>query len=121
MIWRWLFALLLLTHGGIHLLGFLGPTGIADMEGLPREPTFLLTDFAVGGPVLIAFGALWLVPAIGFIGAAMGVITRQPWWPALGLASAVLSTALVVLWWDDALFGAIPNLIVIALVLWRRH
>jgi len=116
-IWRWLFALLLVAHGGIHLLGFLGPAGISDIEGLPREATFLLADFDVGSPVLIAFGALWLVPAIGFIGSAIGVVTRQPWWPRLALASAVISTGLVVVWWADALVGLVPNVIVLVVAI----
>ncbi len=114
MIWRWLFVLLLLAHGGIHLLGFLGPTGIADIDGLPREATFLLADFEVGSPPLVALGALWLVPAIGFIGSAIGVAARQAWWPPLALASAAISTGLVVLWWDDALVGLVPNVIAAA-------
>lgn len=116
MIWRWLFVLLLLAHGAIHLLGFLGPTGLADMEGIPREATFLLADFPVGSPVLLAFGALWLVPAVGFIGAAIGVLARQAWWPPLALASTIISTGLVLLWWNDALAGMVPNLVVLGVV-----
>jgi hypothetical protein len=64
---------------------------------------------------------LWLVPATGFIGAAICVVTRQPWWPPLAAASAVISTALVVVWWNDALFGLVPNLVVLAVVLSGRR
>ena len=122
MIWRWSLALLMLAHGGIHLLGFLGPAGLSDMDGIPREATFLLDAFEVGSPVLIAFGALWLVAAIGFFAAAIGWITRSAWWRPLAAASAVISTALIVLWWTDAMVGMIPNLIVFAILIWsQRH
>jgi hypothetical protein len=116
MIWRWLFAVLLLAHGAIHLLGFLGPAGIAQMEGLPGRATFLLTDFAIGSPVLIAFGALWLVAGIGLVGAGIGIATRQAWWPTLAVAAALMSTLLVILWWNDAAVGLVPNLIVFGVV-----
>jgi hypothetical protein len=121
MIWRWPLALLLLAHGAIHLLGFLGPAGIAQMEGLPGRATFLLSDFAIGTPVLIAFGAVWLVAGIGLAGAGIGIATRQAWWPLLAVAATVVSSLLVILWWDDAAVGLIPNLIVFAFGAVARH
>ncbi len=60
----------------------------------------------------MAFGAVWLVPAIGFLGSAIGVATRRSWWPPLAAAAAVISTLLVVLWWSDAAVGLVPNVVV---------
>ena len=95
MIWRWLFAVMLLMHGAIHLLGFFGPTGLAEMEGLPAEPTFLLTGEAIGSPVLFAFGAIWLAVGAGFLLTGVGVIARQSWWLPLAAPMALISTS----WW----------------------
>jgi len=115
-IWRWLFAVLLLAHGAIHLIGFFGPTGLAEMEGLPGRPTVLLTGFAIGSPMLLLFGAVWLAAGAGFLLAGVAVLMRQSWWLPVAAATAVLSTILVVLWWNDAAFGVVPNVVVFALI-----
>lgn len=116
--WSWLFALVILLHGGIHVLGFLAASGIAQVPQLSGRPTFAISDFPVGHPVLIAFGAMWLVAFIGFAATAIGVVADQGWWQALAAASTVISIMLVVLWWDDAKFGILPNLAIIGVLAW---
>lgn len=114
---RWLFALVLLAHGGIHLMGFVDITGIGSVEGISGSPTFLLDRYAPGDPVLVAFGALWLVPFIGFVAAAIGLATRQRWWTLTAVAAAVVSLGLTLLWWSDARYGVLVNLLVIGIIL----
>ncbi|HEX2141208.1 MAG TPA: hypothetical protein VHK28_02870 [Candidatus Limnocylindria bacterium] len=120
MIWRWSLAALLLIHGGIHLLGFLASTGLAVVPQISAEPTLLPDDYEVGDQVLVALGALWLVAFLGFAASAIGLGMRRSWWLRLAVASAVLSTFLIVLWWPDAAFGLVPNLMVFVVFAVRR-
>ncbi len=113
---RWLFALALLAHGGLHLMGFIDITGIGSVEGISGSPTFLLDRYAPGEPVLVAFGALWLVPFIGFMAAGIGLATHRAWWTSAAVAAACVSLGLTVLWWADARYGVLVNLLVLGVV-----
>ena len=70
------------------------------------------------------FGLLWLIPLVGFLAVSWGYLTRQGWWHQLALASAVISLAMIVLWWGglvvgSAFFALVFDLAVIAVVLWQ--
>jgi hypothetical protein len=44
-------------------------------------------------------GLLWLIPLVGFIAVAYGVVTDQGWWQFAALLLAGISALLIVLWW----------------------
>ncbi len=105
-----LFYLLLSLHGLIHLLGFLKAFQIAEFEGLTL-------------PISRPVGALWLL-AFGLFGFALLQEIRGGtcWWMA-GLLAVILSQILIVLFWQDAKFGTIPNVIIllVSLVGWFSY
>lgn len=106
------------AHGIGHVLGWLPAWGLATFEGLSSR-SWLLTNLVGETATRGIGGALWLAPTIGFIAAAGGFLTNQPWWQSVAAGSAVLSLVAIALFWDalppGSRIGAIAvNLIVLA-------
>ena len=97
---RWVTALVLLGHGIGHILGFLAswtsvPAGFAD------QPWVLSTDVTIDSPVGRAFGLLWLIAMLAFLGAAFGLLGHQDWWRILTVAAAFISLIAILPWWNS--------------------
>lgn len=97
---RYLIGLLMLAHGLIHLLGFIKAFGISQINQLPRE---------ISKPV----GTIWLVTALLMIIASATIVFKKEGWWGIALAGALLSQLLIFLYWKDAKFGTIPNLMIL--------
>ncbi len=101
-LWRYLLAIALIGHGIGHVMGFLAAWTKLPM-GFSKVPWVLPGGFTINSAVGRAFGLLWLVAMIGFIGAGLGVLgiaVQQDWWRPLALASAVISLVAIVPWWN---------------------
>jgi hypothetical protein len=96
----WIFAIVLLTHGLIHLLGFAKAFGLADLPQLTQ-------------PIPPSLGVLWLATGLTFLIAAGALFLWPRWWWALGACASIVSLALTIPAWADAKFGAFTNLIVL--------
>lgn len=96
---RWLIVLAMLMHGVGHIVFFLEAFTGSPM-GFTDAPWLLPGAFTVGSPVGKAFALLWLLAMLGFVAAAIGLLTRQVWWPALAVASAVISLFVLLPWWN---------------------
>ncbi len=95
---RWLFVVLLLLHGGIHLIGFAKAFGLAAASRL---------ILPIGRPA----GVAWLLAALAFVAGALLVAQgSRLWWVAVAPA-ILLSQTVIALSWIDARWGTIPNLI----------
>ena len=94
------FALLLGVHGLIHLAGFAKGFGFAEVAALKL-------------PIGRTAGVLWLVAAIGFLASAFMLHAAPTRWWLVGLPALLVSQTLVVLFWSDAKFGTILNVIVL--------
>lgn len=94
------FAILLVVHGLIHLLGTAKAFGWADLPQLTR-------------PISITFGALWLVAAVLFLTTAASLFVWPRLWWAVGIAAMVVSMLVIVPSWMDAKVGALANAIVL--------
>jgi hypothetical protein len=80
------------AHGVGHLLGWMPAWGIAQFEGVSSR-SWLLTGLAGDGGARVVAGALFLVPTVGFVAAAVGLLLGQPWWRQAAIVSAMLSLA----------------------------
>ena len=96
---RIIFALIVLLHGLIHLMGFAKAFRLAEMKQL---------SMGISRPA----GALWLAAAMLFLATAVLVIINKEWWWMPAVAAILLSQALVAAWWQDAKFGTVANVIV---------
>jgi hypothetical protein len=98
-------ALALIMHGLAHAAGF-AASWSANSAGFSSRPSILPSGIVLHSPVGRAFGLLWLVAMVGLVGAGLGLVFHQPWWPALAIAAAVISLVAIVPWWNTVPPGA---------------
>lgn len=97
---RTILIVLVLLHGLIHLMGFLKAYGLANFNQL--------TQF-ISKPV----GMFWLLISFLFVTIAVLMLLKKEWWPYLGLIAVFLSQILIIVFWNDAKFGTIANIIIL--------
>ena len=91
---RFFVALPLLVHGLAHICGFLASWTKKD-QGFKDEPWLLSRDVTLHSQLGRAFGLLWLMSMVAFIGAGFGIILKQFWWPQAVLFGSVLSLIVI--------------------------
>lgn len=101
---RIIFSVIIFFHGFIHLMGFFKAFGIAEIEQLTQT---------ISEPL----GLLWLVAALLFIVLSVLILLKQPWAWLPALLGIIISQSLIILSWQDAKFGTIPNVIILVLIL----
>jgi hypothetical protein len=62
-------------------------------------------------------GILWLIALILFLAAAIQLISHHDLWWITALAAVMLSQVLIILFWQDAKFGTIANIIILLSVI----
>ncbi len=80
------FAIVLVVHGLIHLLGFAKAFGLADLPQLTQ-------------PISPLLGVLWLIAAFLFLAAAGSLFVWPRWWWAIGACAIVVSMVAIVPSW----------------------
>lgn len=96
-------ALLIIIHGFIHLLGFFKAFQIAEIEELKQ-------------PISKINGVVWLTAFLIFAVTAVLYLAEIQGWGWLGIPGILLSQALIIQYWQDAKFGAIPNIFLALLI-----
>ncbi len=97
---KWILFFLVIIHAVIHLLGFLKAFGFAEINQLTQN---------ISKPI----GILWLIALILFLIAAIQFISNHDLWWITALAAVILSQVLIILFWQDAKFGTITNIIIL--------
>lgn len=80
------------AHGIGHVLGWMPALGVARFAGTSGESWLLGGLVGDGGSRLVAAG-LFLVPTVGFLAAAAGLLLGQSWWRPVAVTSAAVSLA----------------------------
>lgn len=96
---RYIFMILLLTHGFIHVAGFAKAYGLADVP--------------LTAPVSKAAGIIWLQAAFLFVFAALLYLARSHWWVYFSLPGILISQALIIFYWHNAKWGTLINIIIL--------
>jgi len=98
------YLIIVLLHGLIHLLGFI--------KGFEWKEVKELTL-----PISKPMGVVWLTATCLFLiyGVLYLLNTLYAW--LIGLIAVVLSQVLILLFWKDARFGTMPNIIILAVSL----
>jgi len=86
-------AILLATHGLIHLIG----------ANRKRQPS-------------VAFGSLWIAGAALFCLTCVALVAWPRGWWAIGAVAVLISVVAIVTAWKDAKFGLIPNALILVAV-----
>ena len=98
------FAILLLLHGLIHLLGFAKAFQYGQISSLTL-------------PISKPAGLAWLASTLLFLVAGiLYLLHRESWW-MWAVPAVLLSQVLIFLVWKDAKYGTIPNLIAAAVII----
>lgn len=114
--WQNLMAGLLVGHGLIHLMGFVVPWRLATIEVMPYTTTafFGRVDLGEGGARVI--GMVWLLAAVLFVAAGIGLWAGQDWWLRVALSTAGISAMLCVLGLPRSAFGLAVNALIALLI-----
>ncbi len=97
---RLLFALLVLLHGLIHLMGFAKGWGLAEFPQLTQ-------------PISKPLGLLWLLATVLLLATAATLYGWPRWWWVVGILAMVASQAVIITAWSDARYGTIANLLLL--------
>ena len=100
---KYFYALLLIFHGFLHLIGFIKAffsTGIfKDLLSISKP-----------------MGLLWLLTSLLFIYASSALLNNKKWISLIVIA-VCLSQYLIIMNWKDAKFGTILNIIVFTIAI----
>jgi hypothetical protein len=119
---RSLFSIAMIMHGIGHVLF------LANGWGYWRTPETRSALFAsmlhLAPGVEGVAGVLWIVPLTGFLITGWGFAVDAYWWPMTGFIVALVSTLMIILWWNginasSAWFALLFNLIVAGVVMLR--
>jgi hypothetical protein len=94
------FAVIVVLHALIHLMGFAKAFGYADLPQLTQ-------------PVSQAMGLLWLLAAILLLTAAAVLWAWPRWWWVVGAGALVVSQVVIATAWADAKFGTFANVVLL--------
>jgi len=98
------FLIVLFIHGMIHILGFLKAYQLAEINQLTQN---------ISKPM----GILWLIALILLFAVAIQLVSNHDLWWITALAAVILSEVLIILFWQDAKFGTIANIIILLAVI----
>jgi len=105
MLLRWGLAIVLVMHGLGHAM-FAMYVWFGTDVGFTASP-WLLPGAVM--PVSLAgqlSAIVWLAAMAGFVVAAFGLVNQAAWWPRLAVGAAVLSLAVLLLWWNTITPGS---------------
>jgi hypothetical protein len=109
-------AVVLGLHGLLHLIGPAVYMKLTEIQGFSYKTTLLGGRWDLGESGMRIFGALWIMPAIGFILVAAALLAGWDWWRSIIVAVTFFSLVLTVLDWRVAYAGAILNILILAAV-----
>ncbi|WP_347925605.1 DUF6544 family protein [Pontimicrobium sp. SW4] len=95
-----IFALIVIIHALIHLLGFVKAFQLAEITQLTQN---------ISKPI----GMLWLFATIAFLISITLVLLKKDWWFFVALIAVIISQTLIIIYWKDAKFGTIANAIIL--------
>ena len=100
---KYIFSILILLHGAIHIMGFVKGFKIAQISNLQTD----ISPFS---------GLFWLITFLLFALSAVVFALGKDFWLYFALPALIISAFLVIGTWSDAKFGMIPNLIILLVV-----
>jgi len=109
-------AVVLVLHGLIHLTGTAVYMKLAEIQGLSYKTTLVGGRWDLGERGIRVFGALWTLPAVGFVVSEVALLAGWVWWQPLLVAVALFSLVLTILDWSSAFAGALLNLVILGVV-----
>lgn len=108
---RILFIIILIVHGFIHLIGFVGELRLAEINKFSGKTIVPLS------PALKKIaGLFWGLTCLLFIISGVSFLLETNTWWMSGIAAVTFSQLLIILYWKDAKAGTIANIIILPVV-----
>ena len=120
-LYHFLFVVILILHGLIHLMGTIAYLQLGTFEKLPYKTTLLNGSWDVGQSGIAVFGALWAAAALGFVLSAAAMLAKWHWARPVLVAVTLLSLVLTGLDWKVAYAGVILNIAILGLLWLGPH
>lgn len=95
-----IFVIIMIIHGLIHMLGFLKAYNITSISQLNQ-------------PISKTLGLFWLMATVLFLMSVVIVMLENDYWILVASLAVIISQSLIIMTWQDAKFGTIPNIIVL--------
>lgn len=108
---KYIFAILIILHALLHLLGFVKEFKLAQVTQLTGD-----TLVHLSGSARRITGALWLLACLGFLVAAGQYLRGADSWWIWTLSAVIVSQVLIILYWHDAKAGTLANIIILMVV-----
>ena len=108
---KWILIGLLILHGLIHIIGTLTEFNLVEIDDFSGKTLISLSDTTKK-----VLGVIWALVMIMFFVSAYGLYADLDWWRSLTIASIIISQILVIIWWPDALFGTVANVLIVAMI-----
>lgn len=109
---RYALALLMALHSLAHVVSFVEAWRLIP-EGFPYKTTVLAGRLDLGHTGIRVLGLIWLVVAVGFVGAAVGAIMIAEWWAPMALATSAVSLLLTASEWPEARVGIYIDVVLV--------
>ena len=110
---RLIFSSILVLHGLLHFIGFAKEWNIGSQGELTGKAFINLSAnssrFA---------GTLWLITGALFLAAAILYLFRKEWFWMPAALALLTSQTLIIIYWQDARYGTIVNLVVLIVVIY---
>jgi Family of unknown function (DUF6544) len=110
MVMRWIVVVLLVVHGGIHLMGFAKAFGYAELPQLTQ-------------PVSREMGVVWLAAGLLVVASALTMVASPRSFWIVGGVALIASQVAILSAWSDANAGTIANVVLLLAVMhgWFNH
>ncbi len=97
---KYIFVIIVFIHALIHLLGFVKGFGLMEVKELTL-------------PITKPMGVVWLTAMLLFLtyGILESVHSKYAW--VFGFIAITVSQILIILFWKDAKFGTLPNILIL--------
>ena len=101
---KYFVGLVILLHGLIHSLGFINAYSLTEIKALTQ-------------PISKGHGVLWLLAMVVIILFVVAWFTQHRFTWLLGFCAVLVSQILIILYWKDAKFGTLPNVMMLVVSL----
>ena len=105
---RIIFIFIMSVHGLIHMMGFLKEWKLAEVKALTGKTIIPLSE-----SLSKTAGTFWLIVCLLFLASCTLFLMKKEWWWMIAIAAIILSQMLIVLYWQDAKYGTITNILIL--------
>ena len=114
---RIIFSIYVFIHGLAHVVGFVVPWRLMELEDAPYKTTIFRNIIDVGDAGIRIIGIIWLLTAFAFFYSGITIILDLSYWKFLTIVITMFSLVLCVLGLPDSKIGILANILILGFVL----